>query len=88
MNVGNRATQSIPAMLPSSTRIEDYLHQMILQTKECMMDDRFELTRMADQVLPGLVCSKALSIPSLVAFKVSEIFGSGLPTYTVLDKAQ
>ena len=27
-----------------------YLQKMILQTKECLADDRFELTRMADQV--------------------------------------
>jgi hypothetical protein len=35
--------------------LKAYLQQMLVQTKECLADDQFELRRMADQVLPGLV---------------------------------
>ena len=57
LNKKNRNTTTITdtKTSASNTDIQHYLHHMILQTKECLMDDRFELTRMADQVLPGLV---------------------------------
>ena len=40
---------------PHLSQLKDYLQRMIIQTKGCLADDRFELRRMADQVLPGLV---------------------------------
>ena len=39
-------------------------------------------------MFPGFVFSIAFSTPSFVIFKVSSILLSGLPMYTVLDKAQ
>ena len=47
-----------------------------------------EKIELSGTILPGLVDSIALSIPSFVIFKVSASFLSGSPMYTVLDKAQ